>query len=442
MDPREIDGIDSADQALQGSAFPLSPAQLGLWYAQHRNPSVAINNAQYVDLRGDLDTEVLERVSRIAAGDLQSGFVRLLEIDGVPHQIVDPSLDTPLQLVDLRDAPDPEQAADEWMRAEYSRPIDIVTDRLIVAAALRLEDSRYYWYARVHHVVLDGFGAMNFMTRVAELYSAAVEGRDPEPLVVGDLPDLREAELAYRNSARFERDRDYWRERIAGLEDGVGLSPRIAPPAARKELTSATLSETLSARFDAAVERHDTIRSTFLIAAVAAFLSRMTGREDVVLSLPVTGRTTALTRRSGGMLSNIVPLTVHVGHDTTVADLIAEVHVAVAGALRHQLFRHEDIRRDSAEPNGGLFGPLVNVMLFHGGIPFGPILGELTILSTGTVEDMGINFYENVNGTRLNIDFEANPDRYTAEENAAHHARFLDFFSAFVDADASQPART
>ncbi|MGV9747955.1 non-ribosomal peptide synthase/polyketide synthase [Rhodococcus zopfii] len=442
MDPREIDGIDSADQALQGSAFPLSPAQLGLWYAQHRNPSVAINNAQYVDLRGDLDTEVLERVSRIAAGDLQSGFVRLLEIDGVPHQIVDPSLDTPLQLVDLRDAPDPEQAADEWMRAEYSRPIDIVTDRLIVAAALRLEDSRYYWYARVHHVVLDGFGAMNFMTRVAELYSAAVEGRDPEPLVVGDLPDLREAELAYRNSARFERDRDYWRERIAGLEDGVGLSPRIAPPAARKELTSATLSETLSARFDAAVERHDTIRSTFLIAAVAAFLSRMTGREDVVLSLPVTGRTTALTRRSGGMLSNIVPLTVHVGHDTTVADLIAEVHVAVAGALRHQLFRHEDIRRDSAEPNGGLFGPLVNVMLFHGGIPFGPILGELTILSTGTVEDMGINFYENVNGTRLNIDFEANPDRYTTEENAAHHARFLDFFSAFVDADASQPART
>lgn len=76
---------------------------------------------------------MLERVSRTAAGDLQSGFVRLLEIDGVPYQIVDPFLDTPLQLVDLRDEPDPERAAEEWMRAEYSRPVDVVADRLIVS---------------------------------------------------------------------------------------------------------------------------------------------------------------------------------------------------------------------------------------------------------------------------------------------------------------------
>ena len=31
--------------------FPLSPAQLGIWYAQHVDPLVPINIAQYVDLR-------------------------------------------------------------------------------------------------------------------------------------------------------------------------------------------------------------------------------------------------------------------------------------------------------------------------------------------------------------------------------------------------------
>ncbi|MFD0450896.1 condensation domain-containing protein [Rhodococcus aetherivorans] len=185
MNPRGIDGIDGADPMLAGTAqdlFPLSPAQLGIWYAQHRTPNVAINIAQYVDLRGDLDTDVLERMSRIAAAEIRSGFVRLLEIDGVPQQVVDYSLETPLELVDLRDAPDPEKAALDWMQVEYSAPVDMVSDRLIVAAALRLEDSRYYWYARVHHVVLDGFGAMNFMTRVAELYSATVEDATPSRL--------------------------------------------------------------------------------------------------------------------------------------------------------------------------------------------------------------------------------------------------------------------
>ncbi|MDV6293932.1 non-ribosomal peptide synthase/polyketide synthase [Rhodococcus aetherivorans] len=440
MNPRGIDGIDGADPMLAGTAqdlFPLSPAQLGIWYAQHRTPNVAINIAQYVDLRGDLDTDVLERMSRIAAAEIRSGFVRLLEIDGVPQQVVDYSLETPLELVDLRDAPDPEKAALDWMQVEYSAPVDMVSDRLIVAAALRLEDSRYYWYARVHHVVLDGFGAMNFMTRVAELYSATVEGRDPEPLVVGDLDDLREAELTYRASPRFDRDCRYWGERISGLESDTTLSSRVAPPAPRKEVATATLAAAMTAALDRAVERSGTARSTVLIAAFAAFLGRMTGREDVVLSLPVTARTTALARRSGGMMSNIVPLRLDVADDMAVGKFLEQVQVAVSGALRHQLYRHEDIRRISDDPNGGLFGPLVNVMLFHSGIPFGPILGELNILSTGTVEDMGVNFYQNVSGTRLNLDFEANPSRYTSGENAALHARFLAYLDRFVSMDPS-----
>ncbi|MEE2032334.1 non-ribosomal peptide synthase/polyketide synthase [Rhodococcus chondri] len=441
MDPRGIDGIDSADLTSRKGALPLSPAQLGLWYAQYRSPDVAINNAQYVDLRGDLDTEVLERVSRIAAGELESGFVRLVEIEGVPHQVIDPTLDTTLRRVDLRDAEDPEKAALEWMRSEYSTPIDIVSDRLIVAAAIRLEDSRYYWYARVHHVVLDGVGAMNFMLRVAELYTAAVEHRDPEPLVVGSLKDLRAAELAYRNSARFARDSEYWAERIAGVEAGLDLSSRVAPPSPRNEFATETLTQLQTERFDAAVERLDSARSTVFIAAFAAFLARMTGREEIVLSLPVTGRVTAVARRSGGMLSNIVPLRLHVGAELTIGELVADVQVAVTSALRHQLYRHEDIRRDSADPHGGLFGPLVNVMLFHSAIQFGPMTGELTILSTGTVEALGANFYENAAGDRLNIDFEANPGRYTPEENAEYHARFISFLAEFAEAEADRQVR-
>ncbi|MGW5338681.1 non-ribosomal peptide synthase/polyketide synthase [Rhodococcus pyridinivorans] len=441
MDPREIDGIDSAGRTSKEVALPLSPAQLGLWYAQYRSPDVAINNAQYVDLRGALDTEVLERVSRIAAGELESGFVRLVEIDGVPHQVIDPTLDTTLLRVDLRDEEDPEQAALEWMRNEHSAPIDIINDRLIVAAAIRLEDSRYYWYARVHHVVLDGVGAMNFMLRVAELYSAAVEHREPEPLAAGSLADLRAAELAYRNSARFVRDGEYWAERIRGVDTVVDLSSRVAPPSSRNEFASETLSKPQTERFDAAVERHGSARSTVFIAAFAAFLSRMTGRDEIVLSLPVTGRVTAVARRSGGMLSNIVPLRLHVGAEQSIGRLVSDVQTAVSSALRHQMYRHEDIRRDSADPNGGLFGPLVNVMLFHSGIQFGPIRGELTILSTGTVEALGVNLYENAAGDRLNIDFEANPGRYTAQENAEHHARFLAFLSRFVEAEPERRVR-
>ena len=52
------DEIDSDTEA-----FPLSPAQLGMWFAQHLDPEVPISIAQYVDLRGELDVELLREAS-------------------------------------------------------------------------------------------------------------------------------------------------------------------------------------------------------------------------------------------------------------------------------------------------------------------------------------------------------------------------------------------
>ena len=60
--------------------------------------------------------------------------------------------------------------------------------------------------------------------RVAELYSALVEGRAPAPRQFGPLAALIENEAEYRVSERFVRDREYWRERLADLPDGAPSS--------------------------------------------------------------------------------------------------------------------------------------------------------------------------------------------------------------------------
>ncbi|MGK8469189.1 amino acid adenylation domain-containing protein [Nocardia cyriacigeorgica] len=419
--------------------FPLSPAQLGIWYAQHVDPQVPVNIAQYVDLRGDLDVAALERASADAALEMGSGFLRIIERDGEPLQTVDPSLDATLEYVDLRDAEDPEAAAQEWMRAEYSQPLDIVKDRLIRAAALRIEDHRWFWYSRAHHIALDGFGAMTFMTRIAELYTAYVTGAEPAPSKAADLRTLYESEIAYRDSTRFQSDKEHWAQRVAGLEEGSSLAGRSAPPSPVNGIVSAALSEEQDSLLTEAVARHDSSPAAMLIAGFAAYLAQLTGNEEVILSLPVTARTTAAMRRSGGVASNIVPLRLHVGYDTSVTELLRQVQVEVSGALRHQRYRHEDIRRDSAGDGvvtTEFFGPWVNIMLFHDELVLGPMVGQLSVLSTGSIEDLGVNFYQSVAGTRSHIDFETNPNLYTEDEARRHHGRFLEFFDRFLAAAA------
>ena len=405
-----------------------------MWFAQHVDPSVPANIAQYIELHGDLDVELLRRASSQAALELQSGFVRIVEVDAEPRQIVDPTLDDSLNYLDLRGEADPRAAALAWMHGDYSAPIDILRDRLIAATVLRLEDDVWFWYERVHHVVLDGFGAVTFMNRAAELYTAAVEGTEPSKNLASDLTKVYDIDVAYRDSTRFEADREYWASRIDGIDGVTTLAGHTAPPAAKSQIDSTALSTETMERLEALRAETDTTMATIVIAGFAAYLAQMTGREDVVLSLPVTARTTAVLRRSGGMVSNVVPLRLDVSGDTTVETLFARVNAEVSGALRHQRYRHEDIRRDAGSASGqaSFFGPWVNIMLFFGEVRLGSMVGGINILSTGLIEDFGLNLYTSVAGSTTHIDFESNPNLYGPEQAGRNHERFVDFFARFV----------
>ncbi|MGF0253978.1 non-ribosomal peptide synthase/polyketide synthase, partial [Rhodococcus erythropolis] len=430
----------SPEDVQRSDAFPLSAAQLGMWFAQHLDPAVPVNIAQYVELRGALELDALRQACADAGREIGSAFVRIFEIDAQPYQIIDPTLDDSVGYVDLRSEDDSHDAAMRWMRADRSRPIDMLTDRLISATILRLGENRYYWYTRVHHTILDGFGASTFVTRVAELYSARVEGRDPEPSEASDLRNVYEVDNKYRQSSRFETDRKYWADKIENLDEISSLAGRSAAPAPVSRIDSASLSnhvEALLGRFLERVEK-TTVAGT-VVAAFAAYLAQMTGREDVSLSLPVSGRTTAVLRRSGGMVSNVVPLRLTVTADTTVQELLDDVRNEMSGALRHQRYRHEDMVRGGDGPGrGGFFGPWINIMMFSTELAFGPLVGELHILSTGLIEDLGVNLYQSVGDTRTHIDFESNPNLYAPADAQRNHSRFVEFLEKFVSAETSR----
>ncbi|MDX5452209.1 MAG: condensation domain-containing protein, partial [Rhodococcus sp. (in: high G+C Gram-positive bacteria)] len=169
-------------------AFPLSSAQRSIWVAQQLAPEVPVCIAQYVDLPGDLDLDLLRAVAHEAAREFQSPYLRVVEVDGEPYQYVDPDLDrSDVPLLDFSDAPDPMTAAQQWMNTDYATPVDLAHDPLVNMTILRIGERRHLWYSRIHHVALDGFGAMTMVNRIAALYSAAHEGRAPEPPTAADL---------------------------------------------------------------------------------------------------------------------------------------------------------------------------------------------------------------------------------------------------------------
>ncbi|MFD4355425.1 amino acid adenylation domain-containing protein [Nocardia sp. NPDC058518] len=426
--------------------FSLSPAQLGMWYAQQLDPTVPLYEAQYIDLRGPLDIDTLVTVSQQVGREFESALLRLVDTGDGPRQVVDRRIELMMSHLDFSAAADPEAEAIRWMRADVAAPIDLLGDRLGASVLIRIGPQRVLWYSRAHHIVVDGFASVTALYRVAELYNAALDGQNPPPCKAASLHTVHDAELRYRDSTRFVTDGEYWAQKIADMPQRCSLVDAAAPAHALGRQHRAELSAATKARLDAAAARFDVGTPGLAMAALAVYYAQATGSEDIVLSLPVSGRTTAVLRRSGGMLANVVPLRVPVRADSTVADLVDAIRVEVSGALRHQQFRHEEIRHGGADGDSaggrGFVGPVVNIMLFPTEVDFTGVETSLHVLTSGPIEDLFVNFYQHGASSPIHVDFTANPDLYDSQSLARHHRRFLALLEAMIDAEPDTEVRS
>ncbi|WP_406229858.1 amino acid adenylation domain-containing protein [Nocardia sp. NBC_01009] len=426
---------DSEPNASVTQLVPLSAGQRGLWLAQQLSPDVPICEAQYLEFHGDLDLEVLRKTSIQAGLEFQSGYLRLVEVDGEPYQLFDPSLDSTGPLIDMRGEPDPMAAGLQWMRQEYTAPLDMTRDRLLSWVVVQVGDRHFLWYCRIHHVALDGYAAMMMMNRVAALYTAAVQGQTAEPYRAADLRTLYEADRSYRESKRFTSDQAYWVDRLADVEDESSLADGYAPARADSVVATAELPTATVGRIDQSAKVLDATPAAVVIAAFGSYLARMTGRDEVLVNIPVSGRTTAVLRRSGGVFVNLVPLPIVLGAQDTVATLVRRVQSDLIGALRHQRCGLTDIRAAGGYSGQRRFaGPMVNVMYFPQELRLGPMTAEFHILSSGPVDDLLVDLYQTGDPPQTILHFLANPNLYTGPELSAHYTRFVQFLDAFAAA--------
>ncbi|NKY51795.1 amino acid adenylation domain-containing protein [Nocardia vermiculata] len=431
--------VDESGSAAPRELFELTAAQRGIWFAQHLTGESPISVAQYVEIAGELNAELLVDACRTAAREFGSGHIRLAEVDGEPCQFVDdrgPSV----SIMDVRRHPDPVATAHRLMTEDYCAPLDLLHDPLMKAIVFHVGTDHYLWYQRAHHIVLDGFAAVTMLQRITELYNAWAGGVQPPPCGAKDLREITEQDLAYRRSTRFDNDRNYWTDHVAGAPAAVSLAGSVGKPTIHPALVGTPLSAETAHLLDVAATEHAGSVTPIVVAAFAAYLARMTGSEELLLSLPVSGRHSAVLRRSGGMVANVVPLRIRVGA-RDVGALIAAVQGELTSALRRQRYRQEDIFRDMglARDETASFGPAVNLMMVDNEVVLGTTTGRLHVLTSGPTADLFVNIYPGAGKNSTRIDFQGNPNIYSGDELARHHQRFLRFLHDFLAGGPNRP---
>jgi amino acid adenylation domain-containing protein len=336
--PREADAVPRrADR----TRAPLSVVQSGLWYLESTSSDSRVNLLPSAHrLRGPLDRSAFERAFKAMVAR-QPALRTLLTVSaaGIEQQVRD-SIRFELPYEDFSELPraEAEAAAVAAADALQATPIDVRREPPFRAVLCRIGPDEHVFGLVVHHLMWDGWSFDLMYTELAELYSAELERRPPAlpelAIDYGDYAAWQQARLAAggfdASIAHFKREllpqppalmlpRDRaWTERLSGSGDSLLV---LLKPAEVEQL-------------HALAQRQGTTLFVLLLAAWAAELARLGGREDLVLGLPVRGRERPELMPVAGCFVNAVPLRLQPSAQG-LPGWLQQVHAALATALGH-----------------------------------------------------------------------------------------------------------
>ncbi|MGA4837700.1 amino acid adenylation domain-containing protein [Streptomyces sp. G45] len=263
--------------------------------------------------------------------------------DGEPVQIVRDGVALPWREADLSGLGERERerALRELRRADQAEPFDAPTPPLLRMALARLADDRAELLLTASHLVFDGWSVPLLLQDLLRLYGA---GADPAA-----LPPVR----PYRDFLAWCADQDRAAAERAWADELDGLTPTLLAgrpgaadggPAGHDTVEVTVSAETADALTRRAGELGVTL-NTVVQGAWASVLADVTGSDDVVFAVTVSGRPPAVAGVDTmvGLFVATVPVRVRRSPDGTWAELLTGLQDRQGRLLDHHQFARTDL---------------------------------------------------------------------------------------------------
>ena len=311
--------------------WPLSPIQQGIYVQSHLDPTgKTYHMAGAFRLTCIPDIPRLEQAFRTMIAQeplLRTAFVS--ESDGIFARL---QSDVPFSLSVFQGGT-LEQASEQLLQ-----PFDLTKPPLLRAALWEQVPGTWVLLFTMHHVISDGLTSSILLARLDALY----QGSSAQPQHLSYL------DYAWHLSRRAGSNPllSYWKDRLASLPEPLSLPadfPRSHEPDFQGKTISHTLTQELSQACDVFCEETGLSPYMFFLGAFGLLLSRLSGKEDILVGAAAAGRLIPETRTMCGPFINTLPLRLTPCETTPLETYLGAVRTEVNAMLDHQQVGLEEI---------------------------------------------------------------------------------------------------
>ncbi len=433
-------------RAQRNGPLPASFAQQRLWFLDQLEPGQASYNIPAaVRLLGRLDVPALERAFREIVRRHEVLRTRFESREGVPHQVIAPSLEIHLEIDDLSALAEEDGQTEAMRRVtmEAGRPFDLAQGPLIRTGLVRLGREEHIVLVTMHHIVSDGWSIGILIREVSALYEAFRKG-EPSPL---DEPPVQYADYAVWQRGWLEGEVlqaqiDYWTSRLAGLSplELPTDRPRSVGHARGGAVRTAVLPRAVLEKARGLSQNNGATLYMTLLAVFQVLLYRYSGQDSFGVGSPIAGRTRSELEGLIGFFVNTLVMRADLSGNPSFQGLLSRVRQSAIEAYTHQDLPFEKLVGVLHPKREANRTPLFQVMFALQNAPLPPLRSpelELTPLEPANVIakfDLTLYAMETAEGLGLTMEYN------THLFEAATIDRMLGHFQTLLEGAITNPS--
>ncbi len=413
-----------SDTALASEWLPLAPAQLDFWEEYTLHPGQTLSTvAHCTELCGAIEEAALCRAIAVTLAETQAFALRFGERRGdhPPPLRHEPQRIPSLQRIDLQTHRDPWQAAQSLMHEDIAQHRALHREPLAAAWLLKLGPERYLWYVRAHHILVDGFGMALIEHRCAVLYAHYL-GQGSAGIPLGAFAPFQQAELAYVDSERCERDRRFWQAYLPPSQVLPTVRKGGGEYGVRRLSVNRRLPTEVAQRLAQQSERSGINWPDLLVALSAAWLFQVMPRharqgDALPMWMPAMNRRGQAATNVPSLAVNTLPLLVSPSPTETLGSFLTTLTQQLRELRSHAGYRLRQLAADrGVDPDSRFFiSPFINVQPFDAP-RFVGCRGARRVLAGGSGDGFNLTYRGRTDARDLQVDIDIYLEQFPTED--------------------------
>ncbi|MEK3800887.1 plipastatin non-ribosomal peptide synthetase PpsC [Bacillus sp. FSL K6-1234] len=335
------EGTDSPYEAIKPvekqEIYPVSSAQKRIYVLQQlEDGGTGYNMPAVLELEGKLNLERMDRAFKELIKrheSLRTSFEQ--DAGGDPVQRIHDEVPFTLQTTVLGARTEEEAAA------AFIKPFDLSQAPLFRAQIVKVSDERHLLLVDMHHIISDGVSVNILIREFGELYN-----NRKLPALRIQYKDYAVWQEGFKTGDAYKTQEAYWLKQLEGELPVLDLPADHTRPPVRSfagDKVSFTLEPEVASGLHKLARENGSTLYMVLLAAYTAFLSRLSGQEDIIVGSPIAGRPHKDLEPILGMFVNTLALRTRPEGGKPFVQYLQEVRETALEAFEHQDYPFEEL---------------------------------------------------------------------------------------------------